>query len=324
MKKAKTFSIISGVIAAGAAIFAAASYSLTKTLVRVALDRNAPKTSERSRNRLSGTVPNNELFELVKTAAQELESEVCETVSLTSFDGEQLVGHLFRHKNAQRIIIAMHGWRSSWTTDFGIISEFWHNNNCTVLYAEQRGQNNSGGDYIGFGMIERHDCLSWINWVNDNLGDELPIYLAGLSMGASTVLMAAGAVLPDNVCGVIADCGYTSPYAIWKYIAQKNLHLSYGLMGAFANSICKKKLNMDANAYSTIDAMKSSPVPVLFIHGSDDRFVPVEMTYENYKACTAPKRLLIVPGAGHCMSYVVDKDSYEDAITSFWQDFDKK
>ncbi len=324
MKKAKTLSIVSGIIAAGAAVFAAASYSLTRKLVKVALDRDAPKTSEKSRNRLSGAVPSNELFELVQAAASSLESKVCETVSITSYDGEQLVGHLYRCPGAKRVIIAMHGWRSSWTTDFGIISEFWHANNCTVLYAEQRGQNNSGGDYIGFGMMERHDCLSWINWVNDSLGCELPIYLAGLSMGASTVLMAAGAALPDNVCGIIADCGFTSPYAIWKYIAQKNLHLSYALMGTFANSMCKKKLNMDANAYSTVDAMKSNSVPVLFIHGSDDRFVPVEMTYENYKACTAPKRLLIIPGAGHCMSYVVDRQSYENAIKLFWQDFDKK
>lgn len=68
--------------------------------------------------------------------------------------------------------------------------------------------------------------------------------------------------------------------------------------------------------------MEHCTVPVLFIHGTDDHFVPIEMTYENYKACAAPKRLFIVPGAGHGSSYFVDRDGYERAIKAFWDDYD--
>lgn len=219
----------------------------------------------------------------------------------------------------------MHGWRSSWTRDFGLIADFFHQNKCHVLFAEQRGQNNSGGEYMGFGLTERYDCLEWIKWVNRQDIEELPIYLCGVSMGAATVLMTAGFELPSNVCGIIADCGYTSPHAIWKHVAEKGLNLRYdSMISAIAEDICRSKIQIGPKDYSCIDAMKVCKVPVLFIHGTDDDFVPVEMTYENYKACAAEKRLLIVPGAGHGVSYILDKENYEKAVLEFWRDFDRK
>jgi len=81
---------------------------------------------------------------------------------------------------------------------------------------------------------------------------------------------------------------------------------------------------VDAKDYSTLDAMAECEVPVLFIHGTDDKFVPVEMTYENYKACKAPKHLLVIPGANHGMSYRVDQEAYEKAVMDFWDKYDKK
>lgn len=203
-----------------------------------------------------------------------------------------------------------------------MIADFLHDNGCSVLYAEQRGQNSSGGDHMTFGLLERYDCLDWINWVNENSQGELPVYLAGISMGATTVLMATGLELPCNVRGVVADCGFTSPYAIWKYVTEENLHLSYKLHGNLVERLCQRKIRMGAKEYSTIDAMNGCQIPVLFIHGSDDRFVPVTMTYENYRACTAPKQLLIVPGAQHGLSYYVEQEKYEKAVEAFWNEYD--
>jgi fermentation-respiration switch protein FrsA (DUF1100 family) len=141
-------------------------------------------------------------------------------------------------------------------------------------------------------------------------------------MGASTVLMAAGLDLPDRVKGIIADCGYTSPEAIWRHVAKENLRLSYGLHGLAARDLCRRKLQVAIDDYSCVDAMAECQVPVLFVHGTDDRFVPIEMTYENYKACAGPKRLLVVPGAGHGMSYYLDPKAYQEAFAQFWEDFD--
>lgn len=326
-KSTKTILIGSGVLIGAAAVAGAVSHTITKKLVEVALDRNENENEsiETSKKHISGeTSPELNVFMKVReTAAEKLESCSIDSVEITARDGVKLAGHWQSCDNAKRIIIAMHGWRSSWSRDFGLIADFLHDNGCHVLYAEQRGQNNSGGDHMGFGLIERYDCLEWIKWVDAQGYDNLPIYLCGVSMGASTVLMTAGFDLPENVHGIIADCGYTSPHAIWKHVAENNLHVYYdNWMSSIADEMCRERIQFRSKDYSCTEAMENCKVPVLFIHGTDDNFVPVEMTYENYKACASQKRLLIVPGAGHGMSYVIDKKSYEKTLMQFWTDFD--
>ncbi len=159
--------------------------------------------------------------------------------------------------------------------------------------------------------------------MNENNSESLPIYLAGISMGASTVLMTASLDLPENVKGIMADCGFTSAYDIWRYVVKDNLHLSYGIRGYMIDEICKKKINTNSRDITTLTAMKEAKVPVAFIHGSDDHFVPVSMTYRNYKACTSPKELLIVPGADHGQSYYTERDKYESFARSFWNKYDR-
>jgi fermentation-respiration switch protein FrsA (DUF1100 family) len=88
------------------------------------------------------------------------------------------------------------------------------------------------------------------------------------------------------------------------------------------NDYCKKKMNFSPKEYSTIEAMENCEVPVLFFHGTDDNFVPIDMTFQNYKACKAPKKLFIVPGAEHGMSYVLEKEEYEKTVVEFWANYD--
>lgn len=324
MKKVmKNIIVGTGIVAGTIATAGIISYKITNKLVGIALDRKEEKNLDASEKKVSENPEMKAFIKKREEAACKLENEPNETVKIAAHDGVNLVGHWQEAKDAKRIIIAVHGWRSSWTKDFGLIADFFHKNNCHVLYIEQRGQNNSGGEYMGFGLTERYDCLDWIAWVRQNKSERLPIYLCGISMGASTVLMTAGFELPENVHGVIADCGYTSPHAIWKHVVEEGLHLHYDdVMSAIAEDICRSKIQFGPKDYSCTDAMKACKIPVLFIHGTDDDFVPVEMTYENYKACVAPKRLFIVPGAGHGMSYIVNQKEYEQVVKRFWTDFD--
>lgn len=322
MRNSKKLLIGTSVVIGGLSAAVGAAYSVTRKMVGIAINREKPNNSKRSAIKISGT-RQCEFDEKIKNAAQKLENSVVETVEISATDGEKLVGHIYRCESAKRIIIAMHGWRSSWSRDFGSISDFWQQNGCTIVYADQRGQNASGGEYIGFGLVERFDCRDWIDWVNKSINENnLPIYLAGISMGATTVLMASSLELAPNVHGIMADCGFTSPHAIWKHVADNNLRISYSLVSAMANSMYKRKMDMDTDEYSTTEALAQTDIPVLLIHGSDDRFVPVEMTYENYKACRSPKKLLIVPGATHAMSYYINKTEYENAVKEFWREFD--
>lgn len=315
----KKMLVSSGIVLALGGAAAAASHIVTKSLVDMALDGKKGKMSGKSCRRVAGK---KEEAKCDINAPEKIEKmeEMCEEIEIRGFDGERLVGHLSRCDNAKRVVVAMHGWRSSWKKDFGMIADFLHDNDCDVLYAEQRGQNNSGGKYMSFGLKERFDCLKWIEWINEAHRADLPIYLCGVSMGAATVLMTAGFELPDNVCGIVADCGYTSPAEVWRYVIEKNLKLNYAIRKRAIDRLCEKKLKMKSDEYSAVEAMKHSSVPVLFIHGTDDKFVPIDMTYENYKACTAPKKLFVVPGAEHGMSYCVDKAGYEEAVKKFWKE----
>ncbi len=323
-KKWKQVLIGSGIAAAAlAAVTETARQAMTGYFVNVALDRQAPPRQLVPDRRLTGSRVEEALLQKVEQAGQALARKPLTTVAIHSRDGVRLVGHWMSVRNPKRIVIAMHGWRSSWSHDFGLIADFLQDNGCSVLFAEQRGQGSSGGEHMGFGLTERYDCLDWIKWANERTGGKLPIYLCGISMGASTVLMATGLPLPENVRGIIADCGYTAPTAIWKHVAERHLHMYYRACGATANRLAMKKTSVDPNGASCPEALRNCRVPVLFVHGTDDRFVPVEMTYENYKACAAPKRLFIVPGAEHGMSYPTDPRGYEAAIKSFWHAFDK-
>ena len=318
LKKALKYTAVAACAASAASLSA---YVTTKGMVKMALDREKPNMGPKHA-KVSGAKANNAFSRARQEAAEALEKAENEVVEIVSHDGVPLVGHWIPQENARRVIIAMHGWRSSWGHDFGLIRDFWKKSGCSVLYADQRGQGESGGDYIGFGPIERYDCLDWVNWVTGRCGSGVPIYLWGVSMGASSVLMASDLPMPGNVRGIVGDCGFTSPHAIWKHVATNNLHMRFRLRGAMANTMYRRKTQMDAAAFSTTDALSQTNIPVLFIHGTDDRFVPVEMTFENYKACHSPKKLLIVPGAGHCMSYFLEPERYETIVKEFWSEND--
>lgn len=314
----------SAVAAMGLGVAGAVHMLSTNYLVNVALNRETPKHTGSARQRIAGAQWDEAWMRQRLDCGRRLRDQEGQTVQTLGRGNVKLVGHWFPASQPRRIIVAMHGWRSSWYNDFGFIADFWMENGCSILLAEQRGQGESDGKYMGFGLLERYDCISWVNWLNEQCGDALPIYLCGVSMGASTVLMAAGLELPKNVRGIIADCGYTSPEAIWKHVAKDNLGMSYGTRRAAVNDMCRRRIQMGIGDYSCVDAMAECEVPVLFIHGTDDKFVPIEMTYENFKACAAPKRLLVVPGAGHGMSYSTDTVNYQKAMKQFWEDFDQE
>ena len=320
MKKALLITAI--VAGAVMVVIAVISHFITRTLISIAIKRKGPKSIEIMRVKLAKTIRADSFQARInETGAQLLEKNI-EEVEIISRDGLRLVGHWYPCENAKRVLVAMHGWRSSWNMDFGMIADFWHNEGCSILFAEQRGQNKSEGDYMTFGYMERYDCLDWVNYVNERTESKYPVYLAGVSLGASTVLMTAGLDLPENVKGVIADCGFSSAYGIWSHVVKVNMKLSYGLRGKVIDAYCKKHIGATSKEISTVEAMKKTKLPILFIHGSDDMFVPVDMSFENYKACAAPKYLLVVPGAIHGQSYDVDQEKYESANKFFWNKYD--
>ena len=153
-----------------------------------------------------------------------------------------------------------------------------------------------------------------------HFGSDVRIILTGISMGASTVLMAAGCPLPSNVIGVLADCGYTSAKEIIQCVI-KQMKLPPKLAYPFVKLGALVYGGFDPDAYSAIEAVKSCKVPVIFYHGEADDFVPCEMSRKNYEACAADKKLVTIPNAGHGLCYLVDPETYLTTLKDFFPPF---
>ena len=323
MEKVTKLTLFGIGVGAGIACGALLQRAMSKKLLCLAMSREAPKNLDKRKRMVSGSCEFLDVIDGMKAQSDKFEASGLEDVEITSRDRLRLKGHYYENKNAKRVIVAMHGWRSSWCRDFCGIADFWHENGCSVLYAEQRGQNGSEGEYIGFGISERYDCLEWARFISERTSGELPIYLAGVSMGATTVLMTSSLSLPESVCGIIADCGFTSPREIWRHVLRNNLKIPYGIVSRRIDA-SYKRITEEKSNFSCEDALRRCKVPVLFVHGTADKFVPVEMTYKNYMACASEKTLMIVPGADHGMSYIKEKEKYERTVLDFWEKNDER
>ncbi len=220
-----------------------------------------------------------------------------------------------------RNVILCHGYHSSGRKDFGGILQYYHENGANVLMIEERAHRRSEGEYLTMGIRESEDIVLWCREMIRRLGNDLPIYLHGMSMGAASVLMTEGLELPENLRGIIADCGFSSPDEIGRDVLRKNMGPAAGIAVQLINMWSKKKVGTALDAKSATEILKNAKVPVLFIHGTADDFVPVHMTIKNYHACSAPKRICLVDGAPHGMSWYFDTDKYKAALESFFEDF---
>ncbi len=254
--------------------------------------------------------------------AARFKASVTEAVKLRSHDGYVLRAHWYPVEGATRTVLCAHGWHSHWDLDFSGIGPFLHDNGCNLLLIEQRCHGHSGGNLISYGIRERYDILTWLDWLDES-HKGLPVYLCGVSMGAATVLMAAGLPIAGRVAGIIADCGYSDPKEIVRLTLKQSIGGLSGPTLAAVNLNCKLKDDFTFSDYSPIEAMAANTeVPCLFIHGDDDRLVPWRMSMENFYACQAPKDILIIHGAAHAMSFVVDPETYKQKLLDFFATYD--
>ena len=241
-----------------------------------------------------------------------------EEVRIRSFDGTELYGRYYHQADGAPIELLFHGYRSHPYRDCSGGHALSRKMGFNALVVDQRAHGNSGGHSICFGIKERKDCLCWIHYLNGRFGPDCPIILCGLSMGAATVLMSADLELPENVACIIADSPYSSPVAIIEKVCQDRkypvalcrpfLHLGALLYGGFRLGDCTAR-----------EAVRNCTVPVLLIHGEDDRFVPCRMSLEIAAACASPVEVATFPGAGHGLSYLTDPVRYEAVVCHFLQ-----
>ncbi len=243
---------------------------------------------------------------------------------IISSDKLRLRGRFLPAENAKGTIILFHGYRSGSFNDFSCAFQMYHEFGLNIMAVDQRAHGDSEGKYICFGAQERFDCAAWAKYVDKIQEGKLPIFLGGISMGATTVMLASALKMPKTVKGIIADCGFTSPWDIIRKVGRDMVKFDPAPFLYVANVFTLWLANFDMKECSTVSALEKTSLPVLFIHGDDDHFVPASMTKRNQKACTSENRMLIVPKAGHGHSYLYAPDECRAALSDFFEEYTRQ
>ena len=238
----------------------------------------------------------------------------------TSFDGLKLHATYFPaqdQQGRQKLVICFHGYTSQGMSDYIGLSDYYQKRGFAMLLPDARAHGASEGEYIGFGCLDRQDALGWVRWAVEELGEETEILLHGTSMGAATLLMLSGLSLPEQVKGIVSDCGFTSPKEVFTHVLHSMYHLPAFPLIPGADLVNRKLAGYGMDECNAKREVEKAEVPILFIHGGNDTFVPCSMCDEIYEHCGSKKRKLIIEGAAHAESYYKDMESYEEALTEF-------
>ncbi|MCI3922573.1 alpha/beta hydrolase [Paenibacillus sp. TRM 82003] len=240
------------------------------------------------------------------------------SMTMLSNDEQKLRLHanLYRNEEAgSRWAVVVHGY-SGYAAQMTRWIRNFHDEGYHVLAPDLRGHGESEGDYIGMGWHDRLDLVAWVEEIVA-MDPKAEIALFGVSMGGATVMMAAGEPLPPNVKVIVEDCGYTSVSDVFIYQLDDLFGLpEFPVMHA-ANTVTQLRAGYDLYEASAVKQVAKSIVPMLFIHGDQDTFVPFEMLDEVYDAAAVEKEKLIVPGAGHGEAQEVDPELYWGTVWSF-------
>lgn len=257
-----------------------------------------------------------ELSETEKWLKEVINKEGCQKISAITSDGFTLVAEeFFAEEESRRWVLLLHGY-TGWKEEMYPFAHWYHGQGCHVIVPDLRCQGESEGDYIGMGWTDHYDCMLWIDYILDQDPDA-QIILHGQSMGAATALMMTGEELPPNISAVISDCAYTDACSMFGEKVKEWFGLpSFPLVDS-ACLVLQIRGGYDLREASAIDAVAKSSVPTLFIHGSDDAMISVQMSRELYEAANCEKELLIVEGAGHAQAQDKAPETYYGTIKNF-------
>lgn len=239
-----------------------------------------------------------------------------EELRMMSEDGLTLRGRFVANPKNRGTVVMFHGWHGCAETDLSPVFRYYYSLGVNLLFVDQRGQNGSSGKFVTFGVRESRDAARWVEYHNRNLR-QCPVILDGISMGASTVLMAMGLELPENVVGVIADSGFSSPREIIAHVFRRVTHLPGWLVMGAVGLWCRVLGGFPVN-HCTLETTKGSNLPLFLLHGRKDNFVPSAMSQAVYDAYRGEKEILLVEEAGHGMSYLVQPELCRVRLRGFF------
>ena len=226
----------------------------------------------------------------------------------------RLCGYIAKQESNNWIII-VHGYKGK-AKNMAVSTKKFFEYGFNTLTPDLRGHGKSEGNYVGMGWHDRLDIIKWINYILKQ-DKNANIVLYGVSMGGATVMMASGEELPTNVKCIIEDCGYSSIWEEFSHELKYKYKLPVFPILNAANTVCKIRAKYDIKEGSCVEKLKKCKIPILFIHGDKDDFVPFYMLEKVYEADKGEKEKLVVKGAEHAKAYAVAPEVYWNTIKNF-------
>ncbi len=306
-----------------ASVFMAAGWSFFKMIVRCKEQKKLMRKKWFQLSHIKLNHPRHKFekeYEEGKAWCMQQDMQDC---YMESKDGLVLHAYYLPAENPKRFVLLSHGYKGSGFGDFAYTARFLHENNCNLLFIDQRCCGASQGEYITFGAWEQYDVQGWAYYISKRNKKRLPIYLYGESMGAAAVLMASGHKLPAEVRGLVADCGFRSMKGQVKDMAADWFHLHWiGLMLFRLDLFCRALAGFRMKDADTTKALEKNKRPVLFFHGEEDTYVNYKNSIYNYSVCQAPKDLLIISEARHLCSAYEKPELYREKLSGFFEKYD--
>ena len=299
-----------------AALAATAVAGVAGYFYQIVLPRNSKVIKKPEEGVYSDDPDKQEAYEEAKLWLDNIEKEELE---IKSFDDLRLHATFIPAESYTTVtVVLVHGFRANWFKDFGLMLKFYHNLGVNILLPDDRGHGKSEGDYIGFGYHDHFDVEKWVDYLIIRFGSKSSVFLHGVSMGAATVMIASGDELPEQVKGIIEDCGYSTLKKQLSHSFKGGKKIPVAPFINIVSAVAKKKAGYKFSDCNSMAALKRATLPYLFIHGDVDDVVPTYMAYENFEACASEdKALVLIEGAGHAENYYVDKSAYEEAVANF-------
>ncbi len=259
-------------------------------------------------------------YALMSRGADYIKSYPYETVYIRSHDGLKLGGRIFETSRevCRGMYILVHGYRSHAIYDFSCVVKLLLDEGFSCLLIDHRTEGLSEGKYIGFGVLERRDLVAWCEYLKERYPGR-GVILDGVSMGASTIMMGCALGYPDNVRGLICDCGYTTAAAICKRTLRRWFHLPAFPVYYTAALFVRMFAGYWLGEVSAEDGLRKNRLPVLIAHGKKDGFVPYGMSVENAAACGDNAVFFTSEDADHGLAFLCDRDAYMEEIRKLWR-----
>lgn len=243
-----------------------------------------------------------------------------ESVEFMAGEGVWLHGWFLHHEAERRVVVVMHGYRGEKSDVLGMSTALWRAGLDVFLF-DFRGRGRSAAAPISMGYWETADLEAALDWVAGRVPGAA-IGLLGYSMGGVVAILGGA---DPRVRAIVADSVFTTQRAVLEHAARRDMRRFLGRWvpgRAFVPAIewwHRRSGKPGFDAIAPIDRLPDlAGTPLLLIHGTRDRWIPVEQARRLAAAAPDPSEAWLVEGAIHCGAYFVDRAAYCERVAAFF------